>query len=111
MMQQRIIAHKSTFDTNFAPNRAEADWRMSAACADLPPRSVFTTLPSEAGSALRACNQCPVRKQCEAVVAPAKTWFDGVSGGRLWRNGREVAVSRPDDADGADGAYKAEESR
>ncbi|MFG2143963.1 hypothetical protein ACGFRG_07140 [Streptomyces sp. NPDC048696] len=24
------------------------------------------------------------------VVDPAHTWFDGVSGGRLWRNGREV---------------------
>jgi hypothetical protein len=47
---------------------------------------------SEAAPVLRACNHCPIREECEAVVDPAHTWFDGVCGGRLWRNGREVAV-------------------
>ncbi|MFD9906364.1 WhiB family transcriptional regulator [Streptomyces sp. NPDC059063] len=77
------------------------DWRRSAACAHLPQRSVFTRVPSEAAEVLRACNHCPIRKECEAVVDPAHTWFDGVSGGRLWRNGREVAAGRTAGADRA----------
>lgn len=71
---------------------SEIDWRRAAACANLPQRYVFTRNLSDAKHTLRACNQCPIRRQCEAVVDPAHTWFDGVSGGRLWRNGREVAV-------------------
>ncbi|GGV26746.1 hypothetical protein GCM10010245_43920 [Streptomyces spectabilis] len=80
---------------DFTPSGAggeHLDWRRSAACADLPPHSVFTRIPSEAAAVLRACNQCPIRKECEAVVDPGRTWFDGVSGGRLWRNGRAVAA-------------------
>lgn len=68
----------------------DLDWRRDAACADLPQRFVFTKVPSEAEPVLRACNHCPIREECVAVVDPMRTWFDGVSGGRLWRNGREV---------------------
>ncbi|WP_198351490.1 WhiB family transcriptional regulator [Streptomyces typhae] len=69
-----------------------ADWRTAAACADLPHHSVFTKNPAKAEAVLRACNQCPIRRECEAVVDPAHTWFDGVSGGRLWRNGKVVST-------------------
>lgn len=68
----------------------ELDWRRAAACAHLPRHSVFTKNLSEAEPVLRACNHCGIRKECEAVVDPTHTWFDGVCGGRLWRNGREV---------------------
>lgn len=68
----------------------ELDWRREAACAHLSQDSVFAKVLSEAEPALRACNQCVIRRECEAVVDPERTWFDGVSGGRLWRNGREV---------------------
>ncbi|MFF4571456.1 WhiB family transcriptional regulator [Streptomyces sp. NPDC001410] len=71
---------------------SELDWRRAAACANLPPRLVFTRDPSAARHTLRACNKCPIRRECEAIVDPAHSWFDGVSGGRLWRNGRAVAV-------------------
>jgi hypothetical protein len=74
------------------------DWRAAAACLDLPPQSVFALRRSEASDVLRACNQCPIRQECEAVVDPAHSWFDGVSGGRLWRNGHEVRPSRTTDA-------------
>lgn len=66
------------------------DQRRRAACASLPARSIFAETLKEAAPVLRACNQCPIRKECETVVDPAHTWFDGVSGGRLWRNGRAV---------------------
>ncbi|WP_328670528.1 WhiB family transcriptional regulator [Streptomyces sp. NBC_00328] len=71
---------------------SELDWRRAAACGNLPQHYVFTRKLSDAEHTLRACNQCPIRRECEAVVDPSHTWFDGVSGGRLWRNGREVTV-------------------
>lgn len=72
-------------------DEAALDWRRSAACADLPARFVFTRVPSDAQHALRACGACSIREKCRAIVDPERSWFDGVSGGRLWRNGREVA--------------------
>ncbi|MFD7086558.1 WhiB family transcriptional regulator [Streptomyces sp. NPDC056730] len=71
-----------------------ADWRAAAACSGLPPRIVFARHASTAGPALRACARCPVVRECEEAVAPAASWFDGVSAGRLWRNGRPVALGR-----------------
>jgi WhiB family redox-sensing transcriptional regulator len=70
-----------------------AGWQTAAACAELPPRVVFSKKPKEAAPALRACAICPVRRACEETVAPAQNWFDGVCGGRLWRSGRPVSVS------------------
>ncbi|WP_439674963.1 WhiB family transcriptional regulator [Embleya sp. MST-111070] len=66
------------------------NWRLSAACIDLPEQAVLGTDRNAARPALAACTRCPVRTRCLAVVDPERTWFDGVSGGRLWRNGREV---------------------
>ncbi|MFG2330567.1 WhiB family transcriptional regulator [Streptomyces sp. NPDC048604] len=63
-------------------------WRAAAACLGLPPQVVFARRESEALPALMACRRCPVARRCEETVAPAESWFDGVSGGRLWRNGR-----------------------
>ncbi|MEW1614324.1 MULTISPECIES: WhiB family transcriptional regulator [unclassified Streptomyces] len=67
-------------------------WRRSAACSGLSPAVVFARRAADAAPALRACARCPVQRQCEETVAPADTWFDGVSAGRLWRNGRPVAL-------------------
>ncbi|MEU2057030.1 WhiB family transcriptional regulator [Streptomyces bungoensis] len=67
-------------------------WRSAAACAGLPPKVVFSKKAKEAAPALRACAGCTVRRHCEAAVAPAESWFDGVCGGRLWRSGRPVPL-------------------
>ncbi|MGW3355884.1 WhiB family transcriptional regulator [Streptomyces bungoensis] len=67
-------------------------WRSAAACAGLPPKVVFSKKAKEAAPALRACTGCTVRRHCEAAVAPAESWFDGVCGGRLWRSGRPVPL-------------------
>ncbi|MEU0990586.1 WhiB family transcriptional regulator [Streptomyces sp. NPDC005953] len=69
-----------------------AGWRAAAACAGLPPHIVFARRESEARPALRACERCPVTRRCEESVAPAASFFDGVSAGRLWRNGRVVRL-------------------
>ncbi|MCQ0024179.1 WhiB family transcriptional regulator [Streptomyces somaliensis DSM 40738] len=67
-------------------------WRAAAACSGLPPQTVFARRETEARPALTACERCPVVRRCLEVVAPAENWFDGVSGGRLWRNGRPVPL-------------------
>ncbi|MFE2374850.1 WhiB family transcriptional regulator [Streptomyces sp. NPDC059398] len=69
-------------------------WTSSAACLGLPPDTVFARRPAEAAPALMACARCPVAQQCEDTVAPASSFFDGVCAGRLWRNGRTVALVR-----------------
>ncbi|WP_457032614.1 WhiB family transcriptional regulator [Kitasatospora sp. P5_F3] len=79
--------------TGFAFERDHAaDWREFAACAGLPSRTVFATRRTEAAPALDRCGHCPVRSQCLAAVQPDQSWFDGVCGGRLWRNGRAVST-------------------
>ncbi|MFD8010332.1 WhiB family transcriptional regulator [Streptomyces sp. NPDC058955] len=65
-------------------------WQAAAACAGLSPSVVFARRERQAAPALRACAGCPVPRECEAAVAPAESWFDGVCAGRLWRNGRPV---------------------
>ncbi|MFE6228793.1 WhiB family transcriptional regulator [Microtetraspora glauca] len=65
-------------------------WQAAAACAGLSPAVVFARRERQAAPALRACAACPVPRECEAAVAPAESWFDGVCAGRLWRNGRPV---------------------
>ncbi|WP_370414406.1 WhiB family transcriptional regulator [Streptomyces fradiae] len=69
-------------------------WQAAAACAGLSPSVVFSRRGKEAAPALRACAVCPVSRECEAAVAPAESWFDGVCAGRLWRNGRPVKPRR-----------------
>ncbi|MFH9953243.1 WhiB family transcriptional regulator [Streptomyces roseolus] len=79
-------------------------WQADAACAGLSPAVVFARRERQAAPALRACAGCPVARECEAAVAPAESWFDGVCAGRLWRNGRPVKPrSRPGTAVSARG--------
>lgn len=95
-MPAPTIIPKTPLTSDLSRSADELDWRRAAACVNLPQHSVFTRVPSEAEPVLRACNQCPIRRECEVVVDPAHTFFDGVSGGRLWRNGREVKRTRAD---------------
>ncbi|MFI6979836.1 hypothetical protein ACIBSV_14750 [Embleya sp. NPDC050154] len=74
------------------PTEDSRDWRLSAACIGLPEHAVLGTDRTAALPALAACEHCPIIAPCLAIVDPEHTWFDGVSGGRLWRNGREVTV-------------------
>ncbi|MFE5482099.1 WhiB family transcriptional regulator [Streptomyces sp. NPDC056527] len=69
-------------------------WQAAAACAGLSPAVVFARRAQQAAPALRACEVCPVRRECEQTVAPAESYFDGVCAGRLWRNGRAVPAAR-----------------
>lgn len=42
--------------------------------------------------ALEVCNGCSVRRECIEVISPYQTFFDGVAGGFLWKEGRRVNV-------------------
>lgn len=55
-----------------------------------PPAGQELTL-SDAESLLALCSDCPFRTLCIQRVQPARALFDGVCGGRLWRNGTVVA--------------------
>ncbi|MFE5791714.1 WhiB family transcriptional regulator [Streptomyces sp. NPDC056503] len=82
-------------------------WQAAAACAGLSPAVVFARRERQAAPALRACAGCPVARECEAAVAPAESYFDGVCAGRLWRNGRPVKPRSPAGAAGAAGSPRA----
>ncbi|MFG2178941.1 WhiB family transcriptional regulator [Streptomyces abikoensis] len=73
--------------------RRPVDWRSHAACVGLPDAAVFARRPKDALPALRACAGCPVARYCLEAVAPRESWFDGVCGGRLWRNGKEARIA------------------
>ncbi|MFJ4412954.1 WhiB family transcriptional regulator [Streptomyces sp. NPDC088925] len=79
-------------------NRPSSAWVTQALCAGLPgfvhPPGTLNTNERgrrhKAAKALAVCGWCPVRSECIAHVQPAYSKFDGVCGGRLWLNGREI---------------------
>jgi len=54
-----------------------------------------------AKEALDHCAVCPVKTQCIMVVKPRESFFDGICGGIIWKNGqqvgaRKVTIVKPD---------------
>lgn len=41
--------------------------------------------------ALNYCARCPLWDKCDETVLPAKSFFDGVASGKVWRNGKILA--------------------
>ena len=71
--------------TATAPRLAEA------ACVNANPRLFDATDPIRATFGLRFCRGCPVKALCLSVVRPERSHYDGIAGGIVWSNGREVA--------------------
>lgn len=64
-----------------------------AACIGADPR-LFDAISGEAAEdALSYCDRCPVIRECETVVRPKKSFFDGVAAGRIWQNGAPVDLA------------------
>jgi hypothetical protein len=42
--------------------------------------------------AIKVCNGCSVRRECLEVISPYQSFFDGVAGGFLWKDGRRVNI-------------------
>lgn len=64
-----------------------------AACIEADPRFFDAVTWEEAEPALTYCGECPVKPICERHVLssrPTASHFDGVAGGRVWRDGRPV---------------------
>ncbi|MFJ2202722.1 hypothetical protein [Streptomyces violaceusniger] len=79
-------------------------WASEAPCAGdfrFTPEETTAEAPTEPLVALLAvCRDCPFRAQCIDLVLPSASLFDGVCGGRLWRNGQVLATC--DDAQPAE---------
>lgn len=60
---------------------------MQAACKGADPSLFDHYEGDEVDDALSYCDRCPVIQECEEYVSPRRSYFDGVCGGKIWRNG------------------------
>ncbi|MEV4907089.1 hypothetical protein AB0N46_20925 [Streptomyces albidoflavus] len=71
-------------------------WASEAPCAGdfrFTPEETTAEAPTEPLVALLAvCRDCTFRAQCIDLVLPSASLFDGVCGGRLWRDGQVLAT-------------------
>jgi hypothetical protein len=68
-----------------APCAGDARFTSEETAAEAPTEPLVLSL-------LAACQGCPFRSQCIDLVMPSMSLFDGVCGGRLWRNGQVLAT-------------------
>jgi WhiB family redox-sensing transcriptional regulator len=68
-----------------------------AACVGMPPEVFDGKTPEDVEAALAACNGCRVRRACHQWMRPARTNYDGIAGGKLWREGRPQDHQAPVD--------------
>ncbi len=61
-----------------------------AACRDADPGIFDHTDGPNVWQALYYCERCPVVKECDEVVRPRKSFYDGVAANKAWRNGERV---------------------
>jgi hypothetical protein len=62
-----------------------------APCRNLDPWLFDQHQIDLARPALEVCKSCPFWKDCDDWVAPRANYFDGVCGGKVWRNGKVLA--------------------
>lgn len=63
---------------------------LEAACLGADPRLFEAISGDRAADALSYCERCPVIPECEDVVKPRRSYFDGVAAGKVWRDGRVI---------------------
>lgn len=63
---------------------------MNAACAGEDPALFDQRRYPEALPALAICATCDSTALCLTIVRPQRSKFDGVAGGKVWRNGYQV---------------------
>ncbi|MEU6254271.1 hypothetical protein [Streptomyces sp. NPDC047043] len=74
-------------------------WAGEAPCAGdirFTSERMVTEAPTESlvRALLAICQSCPFRSQCIDLVLPNMSLFDGVCGGRFWRNGRVLETCK-----------------
>jgi len=65
-------------------------WLPDAACLGADPRLFEATSGDAVHDALSYCDRCPVIPQCDDLVRPRRSYFDGVAAAKVWRDGRVV---------------------
>lgn len=83
--------------------RVPTAWMDEALCVQWPERDAFVQPPfwstvvgtTSALSALMACRGCSVKDECLAFVQPARSHFDGIAGGKAWREGKHSPPPEP----------------
>lgn len=72
---------------------AHAHLAAHANCTTANPDLFDATEYETAWPALSYCYGCPVATLCEQIVQPATSYYDGVAGARVWRNGLRITVT------------------
>lgn len=62
-----------------------------APCRNLDPHLFDQYQIDLARPALEVCKTCPFWKECDDLITPRANFFDGVCGGKVWRNGKVLA--------------------
>lgn len=64
----------------------------TATAVDLPVFIVNDIQRDQAERGLRYCARCPeeTKAACLRLTQPSRTYYDGIAGGRVWREGREL---------------------
>lgn len=61
-----------------------------AACLGADPTLFDATSGEKMFDALSYCERCPVIVECDTLVRPRRSHFDGVAAGKVWREGKVV---------------------
>jgi hypothetical protein len=62
------------------------------ACVGKPARIFDATTIDDATEALWLCSKCWVKRECLAWMQPGRRFYDGVVGGKLWHDGKEIQL-------------------
>ena len=74
-----------------------------AACIGMPPQVFDGKSAYDIHAGIMVCRSCLVRQPCLEWLRPRRTFYDGIAGGKLWRDGKQIAVTLeviPNDDDG-----------
>jgi hypothetical protein len=72
------------------------DFVEKAPCRTSDPWLFDQTTIDLAQPGLSYCARCKFWQECDTLVAPKKSHYDGVAAGKLWRNGNVLAKLDPD---------------
>jgi len=63
---------------------------LDAACLGDNPKLFDATSYPQAFAGLAVCARCTVKVECLQTVRPGPSWFDGIAGGVVFRDGYQV---------------------
>jgi len=71
------------------------DFVDKAPCAKSDPWLFDQTTVDLAQPGLSYCARCKFWQECDDLVLPRKSHYDGIAAGKMWRNGRVLAKLDP----------------